>query len=505
MATTPSLKHNIFANYIAQIFTAAIGIIMAPVYLHYMGTEAYGLIGFFTMMGAWFSLLDIGLTPTLIHEAARFRGGAINTRTFRAFLRVLEVLFASVSLVGAVVMFLFSDYIAAHWLNVRQLPIEQVSHSVALMALTIPLRLIAGLYRGVVTGFERLVWLSTFNVFIAVVRYLGVLLIFMTLGTLPLPFFSYQLIVAAVELGGVAIFTYRLVSRPAGPDERFEWKPILGTLKFALAISATSTISVVLGQTDKLILSKLLTLGQYGVFSVAVTAAAGIMMIASPFGLALLPRLTKMVAEKDFNGFARLYSGATQSVCTLVTPVVVVLSCFATPVLFAWTGNPQMARNAAPILSFYSIGYGWVALGSFPFYLQYAKSDLYLHFIGNFVLMVILMPLFFWSARYYGAVGTGAVWAITNGLYTLGWSPVIHRRLYKGQHWPWMIDDVLPIVVPTACAGWLLALIVPWPSGRWETFALVVALGTALLAIAASGSSLVRKTMLPRIAAWVAR
>ena len=92
-----SIKQNLIANYASQLYVMAIGVVMAPVYLSYMGQEAYGLIGFFIVMGAWFQLLDIGLTPTLVRETARFRGGAIGVNNLRSLLRALEIFFGFVS------------------------------------------------------------------------------------------------------------------------------------------------------------------------------------------------------------------------------------------------------------------------------------------------------------------------------------------------------------------------------------------------------------------------
>jgi O-antigen/teichoic acid export membrane protein len=63
-----SLKRNILANYASQTYVTLIGILMLPVYLRYMGAEACGLVGFFTMLNALFQLLDMGLTPTLARE-----------------------------------------------------------------------------------------------------------------------------------------------------------------------------------------------------------------------------------------------------------------------------------------------------------------------------------------------------------------------------------------------------------------------------------------------------
>jgi hypothetical protein len=57
-----SLKRNILANYASQTYVTLIGILMLPVYLRYMGAEAYGRVGFSTMPNALFQLLDMGLS-----------------------------------------------------------------------------------------------------------------------------------------------------------------------------------------------------------------------------------------------------------------------------------------------------------------------------------------------------------------------------------------------------------------------------------------------------------
>lgn len=44
------------------------------------------------------------------------------------------------------------------------------------MAICVALRWMTGLYRGVISGFERIVWLSMSNIFIATLRFPGVLL-----------------------------------------------------------------------------------------------------------------------------------------------------------------------------------------------------------------------------------------------------------------------------------------------------------------------------------------
>ena len=435
---SPSVKYNVAANYISQFYVMLIGIVMAPVYLHYMGVEAYGLIGFFTMMSAWFQILDFGLTPTLIRETARFRGGASSATALRGFLRVLEVIFGAISLTGAAAIILGANLIATHWLKVQHLPIREVANAAILMGLSMPMRWVSGLYRSVINGFERQVWLGGYNIIIATVRFVGVLAVFAIFGATPVHFFSYQLFVAAVELGVLATATYVLVPRANEVRERFSFRPLLPNLVFSVTIAVTATIWVALTQTDKLVLSKVLPLADYGVFSLSVVVAGAINSLGIPFGQALLPRLTKLIAETNVARATELYGNATQMVCVLVAPAVTALCFFAEPIVSAWTHNPQIAEHAAPIVRLYAIGNGWVALESFPYYLQYAKGDLRLHFLGNIILMAVFLPMVLWAAAHYGGLGTGAVWMVCNGIYVLAWVPVIHARLFKdstGNGW----------------------------------------------------------------------
>src|SRR2546430_4078970 len=77
----------------SDLYAALIGIAMVPLYLKYMGIEAYGLVGFFAMVQAWSQVLDFGLSPTLGREAARFNAGATTAGSLNMFLRLLEVIF----------------------------------------------------------------------------------------------------------------------------------------------------------------------------------------------------------------------------------------------------------------------------------------------------------------------------------------------------------------------------------------------------------------------------
>src|SRR5579862_1907118 len=147
MAESISIKRNVAASYVGQIYAVLVSVIMAPVYLSYMGTEAYGLIGFFTVLTGWFQLLDMGLTPTVVRETALRRGGEISAGELHVFIRGLAIVFGVISTTAATAILLLSHQIATRWRKVGHLPIIDVEISIGIMGALGPLRWVGGLYR----------------------------------------------------------------------------------------------------------------------------------------------------------------------------------------------------------------------------------------------------------------------------------------------------------------------------------------------------------------------
>lgn len=463
---------------------------MLPIFLRYMGVEAYGLVGFFAMLQVWFQLADMGLTPTMARATARFSGGASDGPSLRRLLRVLEGIFVGVALIGAIAMMAGAGSISINWLKVQQLPLVEVQRAIVLMSAVVALRWVCGLYRGVITGFERLVWLSFFNICVATARFVLVIPFFVYVGASPTHFFSYQLALATIELTVLVLKTYRLLPKLApGPRTPWQWEPLKDVLAFSLSLSFTSLVWVLVTQIDKLVLSTLLTLTDYAYFSLAILVASGVMAVSAPISGAVLPRLTKLVAEGDEDGMISLYRNATQMVAIIAIPAATILAFFPEQVLLAWTGDIEITRQAAPILRLYAIGNGFLVIGAFQYYLQFAKGDLKLHLIGNAWFVLILVPALFWATMQYGAMGAGWAWVAANIVYFITWIPVVHSRFVPDLHRHWLIRDVAAIVVPTVVGAALLHSFLQWPSERTFITLSIGLLGLMLVAIAVSGSS----------------
>lgn len=497
-----SFRRNLLATYSSQIYVALAGIVIVPLYIRYMGSEAYGLVGFYAMLQAWFQMLDLGLSPTLSRQTARLSGGALDALTLRRMLRVLEGLFAAVALAGAAALALGADWVATRWLQAQALPPEQMRLAVEMMAGIVGLRWVAGLYRSAIGGFEQQAWLGALNAGAATARFVVVLLIFEWVGSTPAHFFGWQLIVAAVETVLLMRKTYQLLP-PRAPGEAavgWHWQPLRGVLGFSLSIAFTSAVWVAVTQTDKLVLSRLLPLAEYGHFTLAVLAASGVSIVSGPLSSALLPRLARLQAQGDEAGLIRVYRQATQGMAVIALPVAAVLGFGAERLLHAWTGDAALAAQAGPILRLYALGNGVLAMSAFAYYLQFAKGDVRLHLIGNALFVLVLIPSIIAAAMRFGGEGAGWAWLGSNLAYLLLWVPLVHRRFAPGLHGRWFGVDLLPVGCVCVLFAGLLIAVLPWGLGRFVVLAELMAVGSVVLAAAAAASSDVRRWLMARIA-----
>ena len=498
-----SLKKNIIANYASQLYVTGVGILILPLYIQYMGAEAYGLVGFFTMLQAWFAVLDLGLTPTIGRETARYFRGSMSALAYRQLFRALSVIFVFIAVLGGGVLFVFAEQVASNWLQIATLDIREVLIAVQIMAISVALRWLGGLYRGVITGAERLVWLSSFNAIIATFRFIAVFATMNIFGYTPLVFFLHQLIVVLIEIIGLYWKATSLLPKKNALTQAIGWsiKPITPLLKFALTIAFTSSVWVFVTQTDKLILSGILPLAEYGYFTLAVLVASAIMIISGPVSSAIMPRMANLHAQAKREEMLQVYRNGTQIVSVLAGTASLVIAFYPKQLLFAWTGDLVLAEAVAPILRLYALGNALLAVGAFPYYLQYALGNLRFHLIGNIIMVVLLIPSIIWAATYFGGVGAGYAWFGMNLFYFIVWVGYVHRNLAPKLHLSWLFKDVFLIYLPVIAFLSLLNLIgvkVEYEN-RLFVFIALIAVSCCALVMAAIGSNSFRNKIFNKI------
>jgi len=451
------IKKNIVANYIGEAYVALIGTLMLPVYIAYMGKEAYGLVGFYVLLQSWLRIFDMGLTPTIGREAARYNGDKKHPARLMKLLHLFVGIFFLLAIVFVFLSVEFSYKIATEWLTVEKLSYVEVSNCVELMALVVALRWVSSLYRGVVTGYEKFVWLSKYQMLVATSRFVLVIPVLMFLYDSPVDFFRYQLAVVVLEIVVLISYAYHLLPKiNRSETEKIRVSGFSREFQFSGVIAFTGIVSVIITQSDKLIMSSLLTLTQYAIFNVAVIVASAVLLVNRPIINVLRATITRLYAEEKKTTALSLYRKSTQLVAIGGTTISAFFFYSGYELLMIWTGDTEIAHNANKILWLYGLGNAVVAIAGMQILLQYAEGILKYHFWGNFVFALTIVPMLYFLATTYGAIGAAIAWLSSSLLILLLWTPIVHKRFAPGLHMSWLANDVLIIFVTGFGVGYVV-------------------------------------------------
>src|SRR2546421_4352574 len=199
-----------------------------PLYIRYLGIEAYGLIGIFAILQAW---------------------------------------------------------LASDWLKSRTLPTAQVAQAVAIMGVVSALRFIESIYDSTLVGLQRQVLENVVASVMATVRSAGAVAVLAVVAPTIQAFFIWQGVISVVSVILLAAAVYRTLpaaSRPA----RFSLPALLTTWRFAAGMMVITGLALLLTQVDKILLSRLPTLQAFGYYALAGTVATAPYMLSGPIGVA---------------------------------------------------------------------------------------------------------------------------------------------------------------------------------------------------------------------------
>ena len=459
---------------------AVVGVVMVPVYLKYMGIEAYGLVGFFAMVQAWFQLLDFGLSPTFGREVAKYKAGATSAQILIMLLRLLEIIFGTIGMVIILASWFAGSWVAHSWLKLENIAPSDVETSIMIVCVALCLRLISGIYRGGLLGFQHQVTTSIVTVVMATLRAVMVVPVLIWVSNSILMFFSFQLVVALVEVILLRIMLFRLL--PVRKFGKFVWGQLKDPLKFGGGLAFLTWAWIVSSQADKLILSHMLPMHEYGEFILATTIALGALLCISPLQQAVLPQLIMLAEQKERGELVGLYVKTTILIAALLSGVAGVMVAFPTQVLYVWTGDIKITAQAADVLRWYAAGTGFMGLAGMNYTLQHAYGDLRLHIKGSVVSLLVLIPAVIISTVHYGAVGAAAASAIINLIFLLCWTPVVHNKFLPEIRATWLFRDVFPSLFIAALL-YFVGQEITWPlTSRPIMLLILVAMVSGMIA-----------------------
>jgi O-antigen/teichoic acid export membrane protein len=258
-------------------------------------------------------------------------------------------------------------------------------------------------------------------------------------------FFAWQGMITGVNLIWARLCVHRLIpDRSTG--ERFEFAEIRRLSSFAMGMGGINMLGLILTQLDKLILSWLLPLQQFGYYVLAWTLGTVIYRLAGPVFSAVQPRMTQLTSAGSSETWGSFLQKSGQVMAVLIVPFSLFMATFAEEIVLLWTHDLAIARADRWVLALLAFGTMFNGIVQIPYSLHIAQGRIRPIFVMSLLVVLFAAPMVYFLTLTLGPVGAASVWTIANLVFlvtiaALTW-PLIGRAALAAWLWHSMAKPV---------------------------------------------------------------
>lgn len=430
----------------SSIWTSLISIILVPIYVARIGSEAYGLVGIFLTIQNLSRLFDLGIPVFLNREMARSTSTAA-TNTITSLMPRLEAIYWALGLLIGLALLLLAPAVTNGWLQPVSLPKDSVEHSLKLIAAITIFQWPTSFYIGALTGLQKQTLLAGLQSALGTIRALGAWAVVEAAPSIT-AFFLWQLAITAVSTLLLRLILMR--NLPHGREAQTTWNSAFSTLRHSLPLAGIGILSIPLLQMDKIILSRTLPLNQYGRYVAVSTIATTLYLVINSVYNSALPLMSK-AANDHFEGTLALhYMRGSRLMAALVLPTALCIALFPRDVLMAWSGTDTYDPATRATLALLAGATALHGLAHLLGALQIATNNTDISLAVNSVAVCICAPLLWMLTSRMGVVGAGVYALILHTAMLITHITLTHKRVLPDTRRSWVATNLAILISASA-------------------------------------------------------
>lgn len=460
------IKNNILANFMGNSWTALMSLIFVPLYVKFIGIDAYGLVGFYAMIRLFSGALDLGLSSTINREMAKSHNQRHKSQGMANTLLTLEMFNIGIAfLIGLSFLFL-SKPAGLYWFRSEVLSSQTIQFSIVLMGMALALQWPITFYQNGLLGLEKQILANFINVFYVSSRTIFTILILWKVSPTIIAFLYCQIFFNLLQALNLRIVLWKKIS-PINKKVFFKISLFYKNLHFSLGMSLFTLLTMLSTQIDKILLSSMLRLDQFGYYSFAVTIALSLYHFINPVNVAIFPKLTRLSYQNKIKELRILYHQGTQLVSVILVPFSAVLIFFSYEIIFLWSRNAHLASIVSPIATLLTLGTVISAFMNLPVTSQVAAGKTRIIIYSQIFFLCFVIPGLSFFVNHFGLKGAAMNWIMINSLQIILFIPLMHRNLLKESVISWYTKDIALPFLFIFSFTFLWKLIFPL-SGNWS-------------------------------------
>jgi O-antigen/teichoic acid export membrane protein len=264
----------------------------------------------------------------------------------------------------------------------------------------------------------------------------------------------------------------------------FSMEVVRRNLGFTSHMMVISLLSLVHTQAAQVIVSKLLTIGEFGFYGFASSTVYRATFVSGAAGQAAFPSFSNLHAAGDRFGLMQQYR-KLQDLVTFGTLPLFTGVCFAALPVYAYVFNSGVAQRLLLPTAFLALGYWMNGAMVMPYMLSIAMGKPQIAARLNLYALFVVLPVTAVLILEFGLPGAGFSWVFYHLFAYAYMIPRICRECLNSPPWGWylQVGKVLGLAAITYGVAWLVVV----ATGAFTLPVLVLAylLGSAAFAVGA--------------------
>jgi len=448
------LSKNLIFNVAGQGLALALSFIAVKFIFRQLGDDIFGVIYFnITLATVATAALELGVLATTSREVALHFDS--EPRYVARLIQTASLLYWSFGILILAGIFITAPFLVEKWINLKTTDVSTATTVIRILSISTMVVLPRSLYTSLFRGRQRMAFNNIIDVTTTISQQLGIVAllkvgagVFMVAGWISI----------SVVIGLVA---YLVVA-----GRMFGWRALIprpnsGVLKrnarYTSLMMANSLLSLVYTQADKVVVSKLLLVSEFGLYSFASATVGRAAFVAAAIGQASFPSFTNLFAAGEHQALIRQFRKLQELVCFVTAPMFAAI-CFAAVPLYTYLFNSSVAGRLLVPTILLAIGFYMNSGLNPPFMLSFAVGKPQVIVKANVVALIVVLPVTVLLIAAYGLTGAAASWIFYNLFAYVYIVPKICRGSLQISVWSWYARVLKASVLALIAYGlsWLL-------------------------------------------------
>jgi O-antigen/teichoic acid export membrane protein len=425
------LKANITANLFGQVLVVVTQIITLPLYLHTLGVEAYGLIGFYVTLQVTIMAFDMGLGSTVNREMAKYNGGAISPQRAISSVATIEVVFLAMISAFIMLLCLLIPFYSSDIIQSQSLQVKDITNTLYMMCALIGLLWMGSIYQNGLMGLEKQVFFNVLRVISVVLNPIITLSALYFIKADIQVFFISQILFSLMFIATIRYAFYKKLNISKDIKPVYSLDSLSGLKSYILGTGLIGAAGVVFSVADRWILVNKVNLEDFAHYTLALTMSNGLYLFITPVYAAIFPRFTALINGHHLQHLKTLYLLVSKYLTVLVVGIAIHLSLYAEQIFTWWLRDPDIVAEVYPVAQILLLGTAFNSMMALPFAMQLACGWIRIGMVITFGLLVVFVPAAILLIDGYGAIGCAIAWTSLNFVYFIFGSLIISRKLQQ--------------------------------------------------------------------------